>query len=696
MGLLKTPTWFEDATPVSPPSQWQYTAHSVVVTAASPAAGIFTGDLAFPLGTPIVLSAAVMPGGFTAGTTYYTVPTTSLNLLAFGLSATVGGTPIVATSAGTTVVARDSRYIFNYANIANFNKVALLVHADGTNGATSAPDSSTYAHAQTHVNAGPDLSTAVKQFGSASLRCGSGIGLSNGVIKYAAAGTEFNLTGALTIEGSFYIPASQVAAATPMICMKTAANATVMTISSSQNGGGNNSKLAFGLVSNNLGTAQATGATLLPTDTWHQYALVMTAAGVCTLYVNGAVHATASFGGVPVFSAVDRFELGGDNAASTYYQGYIDEVRFTNTLALYSAPYTPAVTAFLDPANAPLSALGNITYIAPALASGGLRGGLFGTLQFNYHIVQQASDSITFRYNIGAGNVDTVLTNTTGATGTVSICLDGATQLVFGFSATGGTNAIVALSEGSYDTTYGNISYNCTCTDLEGLDTLSNLRTRMMRQLGFSAMVNNPPPGMPELLNELLASAQRFLYRKFSQLRTRRFFSWNMAPGSRFYDFNANTDNTTGLHLDRYKDIEYVGVVLTNGAWIPLYEGIPPTVYTMISKWGIPARFERRQCIEVFPAPNDYYQLVVKGHFGLQAFAVDGDYTTIDAEAVFLYALAIAKAQYQKSDAATTAQLAKEYIGQLVAGAHGKQRYVPGTVPTVPAVQPVFLPLVNP
>jgi hypothetical protein len=692
VGLLKNPTWFEDATPVSPPSQWQYTSHSVVVTAASPAAAIFTGDLAFPVGTPITLSAATMPGGFTAGTTYYTTPTTSLNPLAFGLSTTVGGAPIVATSAGATVVAKDQRYIFNYANIANFNKVALLVHADGTNGATSAPDSSSYNHSQTHVNAGPDLSTAVKLFGTASLRCGAVIGLSNGVIQYPAAGTEYNLTGDMTFEGAFYIPASQVSNSSPIVCMKTVANATVMTISTSQNGGGNNSRVAFSLVSNNLGTATATGSTLLPTDTWHRYALVLVAAtGSATLYVDGIVHATASFGGVPVFTAVSRVELGGDNAASTYYQGYLDETRFTNTLALYTAPYTLAAAAFIDPGNAPISAQGNITYIGNALATGGLRGGLFGAARIGYQIVAQASDSITFQYDIGSGPVTVPLTNTTGATGTISISLDLATKFVWGFSAMGGTNAIVALYEVPGDTTYGNVAFNAAIPETNTFDTLVNLRNRLMLRLGFGAQVATPPPGMTPLLNEFLQSAQAGLYKRYPARFSRRMFRWTLQAGQRFLGMKNNDDDTVrNLRADLSRGVNWSGVQDTRNTWTPMFEGIDPELYTMATQYGRPVRYEIRECIEVFPAPDNAYEVWLEANLALNPLVSDSDQTTIDSEVVFLFALATAKLHYAQADAAQTQAIANTYLGELVAGTHLNKRYVPGAVPVAPAVQPTL------
>jgi hypothetical protein len=76
---------------------------AVTVTVAAP--GVFTWA-AHPLkeGNPVVLSGTTAPVGFVLGTTYY-VTATSLAATTFTLSATLGGTPITTTTAGTAVIA---------------------------------------------------------------------------------------------------------------------------------------------------------------------------------------------------------------------------------------------------------------------------------------------------------------------------------------------------------------------------------------------------------------------------------------------------------------------------------------------------------------------------------------------------------------------------------------------------------------
>jgi hypothetical protein len=147
------------------------------------------------------------------------------------------------------------------------------------------------------------------------------------------------------------------------------------------------------------------------------------------------------------------------------------------------------------------------------------------------------------------------------------------------------------------------------------------------------------------------------------------------------------------FNFDPYKNIEGAWVVDLNGMWIPMAEGIPPYFYTVVQNTTLPSRFEIRQCIEVFPAPNvDGYQLYIKGHFGKAAFTADGDKPTMDGTLVYLWALANALDYYGKPSAAGVAEQAREHLGSLVAGTHGAKRYVPGTKPLPPALMPIWVP----
>lgn len=139
------------------------------------------------------------------------------------------------------------------------------------------------------------------------------------------------------------------------------------------------------------------------------------------------------------------------------------------------------------------------------------------------------------------------------------------------------------------------------------------------------------------------------------------------------------TSNTTAEcpKLLDPRSLTWVGIE-RDGIWQPLECGIPPELYTH-GVTGRPQRYEIRQCIELWPAPEATSgNLVIKGHFGLEAFAVDADKTTIDDRAVFLLALANAKAHYRQPDANNYVGQLEVFIGNLVAGSHHARRYVPG------------------
>ena len=222
------------------------------------------------------------------------------------------------------------------------------------------------------------------------------------------------------------------------------------------------------------------------------------------------------------------------------------------------------------------------------------------------------------------------------------------------------------------------VSFNCECDDATGYRTLKELRDDLMRRLGYGAQVNAPPPGMTELLNSFLIEAQTLLYRRFKALRTERFFTWPLVAGVRLYDLPANAETCT-KRLDALK-LAWVGIE-RNDIWTQLVESIPPELYTQ-APTALPQRYEIRQCIELWPTPSESVgKLVIKGHFGIEAFAVDTDRTTIDDTLVFQLALANAKAHYRQPDANQYIAQAEVLLMNLVAGTHGTARYVPSTQP---------------
>lgn len=231
-------------------------------------------------------------------------------------------------------------------------------------------------------------------------------------------------------------------------------------------------------------------------------------------------------------------------------------------------------------------------------------------------------------------------------------------------------------------------SYNCQCDDDYPRSTLADMRKRLARRLGFSVQVSMGalPPGMAELLDDFIVNAQELLYRRYSVFRMERFFTWDLEPGVRFYDLDANADTCT-RRLDPRK-VTWVGISQGDLSWRPLVCGIDPVMYGSPGP-GIPSHYEIRQCIEVWPPPADAtWKLRVKGHFGLGPLVEDTDETSIDPEAIFLLALANAKEHYNQADGRNYATQATNYVRGLVAGSHHTRRYVPGECTPPPAVRP--------
>jgi hypothetical protein len=289
---------------------------------------------------------------------------------------------------------------------------------------------------------------------------------------------------------------------------------------------------------------------------------------------------------------------------------------------------------------------------------------------------------------VNLANAQTFIINVTSGGGSN---IPGATQWIVALAITRNTDETLPWD---FPNPFDPIAYNCDKLDFSGYPsaTLGQLRTRLAIRSGFAAQASNLPPGMVAFFNDHLFGSQNYLYRKYPALHTRRFFRWKVIPGQRFYSLKDNDDDVLGnFHLDPLKTIEWVGIQDTRNVWYPMIEGIPPQLYTMITKPWRPARYDIRQGIEIYPAPDQTYFLWVRGHFGLLSFVNDTDASTIDSELIFLHALANVKAHYGHSDASNIEAQANSYRGELIAGTHKTAHYIPGVIAVPPAVRPTLI-----
>lgn len=217
--------------------------------------------------------------------------------------------------------------------------------------------------------------------------------------------------------------------------------------------------------------------------------------------------------------------------------------------------------------------------------------------------------------------------------------------------------------------------------DTTGFRTLSQLRQAILRRMGYApAQVTNPPPGVAELVNELLQDANRQLIRRLPALRTWRWFSWPMTAGERFYSLVANAEQTATPAVTKQIDpysISWAGYEI-DGTRYPLHRGIPPEVIAR-NVTARPTHYDIAQAIEVWPAPAATEgTLLLRGRWRAGAFSADNDTPDIDDEAVLLLALANLKAHHGKPDAQNYVAQMEVHLSRLVAGTHGTARHTPG------------------
>ncbi len=354
--------------------------------------------------------------------------------------------------------------------------------------------------------------------------------------------------------------------------------------------------------------------------------------------------------------------------------------------------------------NLPLTFIGNPSYLNTGNAS------------LQWSVVSTANDGsgliLAYSTTTGSWTTTTLLPQTQLGgiqNGHIDFSLFGISQFQVQVYAQGGTalstaslsqvavaitrNYTEGLSWDGFVNPFDPINYNALAIDNNiPTDTMSDLQSRILVRLGFANQASNPPPGMAALVQDFLMSAQTFLYKRYMQLHTKRFFRWKINPGQRFYSLKDNDENVLeGVTMDPNKTIEWCGIQDNRNVWYPMIQGIPPQLYTMITKPWRPARYELRGAIEIYPVPDQTYWLWVRAHFGLMSFVNPSDTTTIDSELVFLWALANAKAHYGQPDAQNIAGQANAYKAELIAASHQTAHYLPGTIAVPPAVRPTLI-----
>jgi hypothetical protein len=241
-----------------------------------------------------------------------------------------------------SLTAKKTGTLFGTAAI-NDSITALLMHCDGTNGGTSFTDSSNYN--QTITNAGSVItSTTAKQFGTSSFYTNGSTG--NYYLSATSTALMFG-TSNFTIE--FWMNPSDPVSLTRN--QRLMGNLPLNTFNSgcwaigfnTSNGG----KLHMD-INNVLNNWVATTAQVA--GTWYHIALVRSGS-TWYFFQNGILQSTttssASFdnGGTarPVYFGWSGYST---SITNEYYNGYLDEIRFTNGRALYTSNFNVPTSPF--------------------------------------------------------------------------------------------------------------------------------------------------------------------------------------------------------------------------------------------------------------------------------------------------------------------------------------------------------------
>lgn len=238
--------------------------------------------------------------------------------------------------------------------------VVLLMHGDGANGGTVFTDSSLYA--QTFENGFGNTVTSTTPagyIGTAALHAnGSGnlALLGPNTLNRAAAELQIDGVQDFTIEGRIYVPSVRPDGDDlSFFEMPAYPNGTAFALLGHALTGTGVRFLASFTGPSSLAVSLDAATTWFAFDTWHRVAVVRFGI-VYTLYVNGTAIANQTAPGTiwPITGdpAITRWkiEMLGSFGLGRYVTGSgMEEIRFTNGVARYTANYVPAATAFDNP-----------------------------------------------------------------------------------------------------------------------------------------------------------------------------------------------------------------------------------------------------------------------------------------------------------------------------------------------------------
>lgn len=196
-------------------------------------------------------------------------------------------------------------------------------------------------------------------------------------------------------------------------------------------------------------------------------------------------------------------------------------------------------------------------------------------------------------------------------------------------------------------------------------------------------------PGTRRLLIFQLRRAQNFIYWNTDWRQLVASFPLTTVVtngvGQRFYDYPTIEQTIDGDTItDTLEPQRILEVTLQRGtARFRVECGIDPLLYTTTTQMP-PYRFEPRQQIELYPAPDAAYTVHFQGCIALRRFQDDDDRATCHGDIVLELAAAAVKAGWGQADASAYGQQAAALLRKRNAKNHSTQRYIPGVAVATP------------
>ena len=223
----------------------------------------------------------------------------------------------------------------------DFASVSLLLHGDGTNGSTTVTDNSPSPKTVTAVG-NAQISTAQSKFGGASIAFdGSGDALS---VAGLSALSQFTMTGVVaTYECWLYLNSLPGVRSFLFGSYGTGESGWTVDVNSAGN--------IF--ITRNTGGVTITLSSTFTASSWQHLAVVSDGTTI-TVYRNGisvgSVAASDNLAGRGAITSVTQdFRIGARRVANELpLNGYIDDLRVTQSIARYTANFTPPTAPFPD------------------------------------------------------------------------------------------------------------------------------------------------------------------------------------------------------------------------------------------------------------------------------------------------------------------------------------------------------------